>query len=78
MREEHSDSKVQTGTVVKPIRNWCRVVHDVGKKVVVRHWREDFRTCTVENKDGTECQVGVPLSYIKLHKHRGKQTMPSG
>jgi len=66
------DGVVQIGIVAKPIRNWCRVVHDVGKKVVVRHWREDEGTCTVENKDGTGCQIGVPLCHIRLNKPKSK------
>ena len=60
------ERKILTGTVLKPIRNWDSVVHEVGKKVVVRHWREDYRTCTVENEDGSCCQVGVPIDKIKL------------
>lgn len=57
---------VSTGTVLKSIRNWNCIVHKVGKRVVVRHWREDYRTCTVENDDGSCCQVGVPIEKIKL------------
>lgn len=64
---------VVTGTVVKPIRNWCGIVHDVGKKVVVRHWRNDFGTCTVQNKDGSCCRVSVPIGSIKLNRTKKDQ-----
>ena len=62
------DDEIQTGTVIKPIRNWCRVVYKVGCIVVVRHVREDFRTCTIQKKDGTGCYTGVPLDRIKINE----------
>ena len=62
------------GTVVKPIRNWCRVIHEVGEKVMVRHWREDHRTCTIiEDKEGLVCHVGISIDKIKLDPPRKRR-----
>lgn len=59
---------VLLGTVVKPIRNWCRVIFKPGDKVAVLHWREDLQTCTVKhrNEKDKRCWTGVSIDHIEL------------
>jgi hypothetical protein len=60
--------KALRATVVKPIRNWKSILHEIGKIVEVRHWSEVLGTCTVMDDDGVDCQTGVPIEKLELLK----------
>ena len=60
------EESVSTATVLRPIRNYRReLLHDVGDTVIIRHWSEVMRTCTVLDKDGADCQTGIPIEWLE-------------
>jgi len=51
---------------IRPIRNYRReLLHDIGDTVIVLHWSEVLRTCTVLDKDGADCQTGIPIEWLE-------------
>ena len=56
---------VVAARVVRPIRKSnCEILHDSGDIVVVKHWSEVLRTCTVMDDDGVDCQTGIPIWWL--------------
>jgi len=56
---------MKKATVLDPIRDGFKIVHNIGDEVEIRHWNQ-AGTCTVMNKDNNGCLTGIPIEKLKI------------